>query len=223
MLQALQATGKPVVFVDCSGSAVAFPWAAANISAILQAWYPGGQGGTAVADVLFGKYNPAGRLPVTFYEKTEDLPDLTDYSMANRTYRYFTGKPVYPFGFGLSYTSFQYLPAVPANPTLSATDTLHFSIPIKNTGGRDGDEVVQVYLRHKNSVVSQPIHSLIAFKRISITKGDTANVSFDVPVSLFRYWSETTKDYVVEAGKYDLQVGASSADIRQTFEVTVTP
>jgi beta-glucosidase len=221
MLQALLATGKPVVFVNCSGSAVAFPWAAANIPAILQAWYPGGEGGAAVADVLFGKYNPAGRLPVTFYEKTSDLPDLADYSMANRTYRYFTGQVLYPFGFGLSYTSFQYLPPVATNPNLTSADTLHFSVPVKNTGALDGDEVVQVYLHHQDSPVPQPIRSLVAFKRVTVAKSATVDVPFDVPVSLFRYWSETKKDYVLDAGKYDIQIGASSGDIRQTFVVTV--
>ena len=221
MLQALQATGKPVVFVDCSGSPVAFPWAAANIPAILQAWYPGGEGGAAVADVLFGKYNPAGRLPVTFYEKTADLPDLTNYSMANRTYRYFTGKPLYPFGFGLSYTTFAYSPAVVDKPEVAMSDTLHFSVPVKNTGSRDGDEVVQVYLHHQQSPVSQPIRSLVGFKRVTIAQGATVNVPFDVPVSLFRYWSEAKKDYTIDAGKYDIQIGASSSHIRQSFVTTV--
>jgi beta-glucosidase len=221
MLKALQATGKPVVFVNCTGSAIAMPWEAANLPAILQAWYPGGEGGAAVADVLFGKYNPSGRLPVTFYEKTEDLPDFTDYRMANRTYRYFTGKALFPFGFGLSYTSFQYLPVTPATDTVAKKGTLHLSVPVKNTGDRDGDEVVQVYLHDKDSTVPQPIRSLIAFKRIAVARGAMVNVKFDIPIDRFHYWSVEKKVYVVDPGKYDVEIGASSGDLRQTCEVTV--
>jgi beta-glucosidase len=221
LLQDLQATGKPVVFVNCSGSAIAMPWEAAHLPAILQAWYPGAQGGAAVADVLFGNYNPAGRLPVTFYEKTTDLPDFSDYRMANRTYRYFTGKALFPFGYGLSYTTFEYEPVVPNVATVTEKDTLHLTVPIKNTGDRDGDEVVQVYLHHKDSSVPQPIHSLIAFKRVNVPKGATVNVDFDIPVERFHYWSVEKSAYVVDAGAYEIQIGASSGDIRQTCAVTV--
>jgi beta-glucosidase len=221
LLQDLEATGKPVVFVNCSGSAIAMPWEAANIPAILQAWYPGGQAGAAVADVLFGNYNPSGRLPITFYEKTADLPEFTDYRMANRTYRYFTGKALFPFGFGLSYTTFEYLPVTPASAAVTAKDTLHLTVPVKNTGDRDGDEVVQVYLHHTDSPVPQPIRSLVAFKRVTVAKGATVNVDFDIPVERFHYWSVEQKKYVVDAGRDDIQIGASSSDIRQTCAVTV--
>ncbi|HEY0256535.1 MAG TPA: glycoside hydrolase family 3 C-terminal domain-containing protein [Candidatus Methylacidiphilales bacterium] len=221
LLQDLQATGKPVVFVNCSGSAIAMPWEAAHLPAILQAWYPGVQGGAAVADVLFGDYNPAGRLPVTFYGKTADLPDFSDYRMANRTYRYFKGKAVFPFGFGLSYTTFDYAPIVPRAAVATENDTLHLTVPIKNTGDRDGDEVVQVYLRHRSSSVPQPIRSLVAFKRVAVAKGDTVNVDFDIPVERFHYWSAEKQRYVVEPGADEIQIGASSSDIRQTCEVTV--
>jgi len=221
LLQDIQATGKPVVFVNCSGSAIAMPWEAAHIPAIIQAWYPGGQGGAAVADVLFGNYNPSGRLPVTFYEKTADLPDFSDYRMTNRTYRYFTGNALFPFGFGLSYTTFDYQQIVCHAATVTAKDTLHFTIPIKNTGDRDGDEVVQVYLHQKNSSVPQPIRSLVAFKRVTVPKGDTVDVDFDIPVERFHYWSIEKQAYVVEAGEDEIQIGASSGDIRQTCAVTV--
>jgi beta-glucosidase len=221
LLQDLQATGKPVIFVNCSGSAIAMPWEAANIPAIVQAWYPGGEGGAAVADVLFGHYNPSGRLPITFYEKTTDLPEFTDYRMTNRTYRYFTGKALFPFGFGLSYTKFDYLPATSTVTTLTAKDTLHLSLPIKNSGDRDGDEIVQVYLHHKDSPVPQPIRSLVAFKRVTLAKGATANVDFDIPVEQFHYWSVEKKAYVVDPGSSEIQIGASSGDIRQTLAVTV--
>ena len=221
LLKALQATGKPVIFVNCTGSAVAMPWEAQNLAAILQAWYPGGQGGTAVADVLFGKYNPAGRLPVTFYEKTEDLPGFTDYRMANRTYRYFTGKALFPFGFGLSYTSFQYAPATLGAATVSPAGTVHLEIPVTNTGARDGDEVVQVYVKNLGTAVPQPIRSLVGFQRVPIPAGATKKVAFDIPAERFRYWSMAKNDYVVDPGAYQLEVGASSSDIRQSCQVTV--
>ncbi|MDD4922312.1 MAG: glycoside hydrolase family 3 C-terminal domain-containing protein, partial [Bacteroidales bacterium] len=221
MLRALQATGKPVVFVNCTGSAIAMPWEAANLAAILQAWYPGGEGGTAVADILFGKYNPAGRLPVTFYEKTSDLPDFNDYRMANRTYRYFKGKPLFPFGYGLSYTTFQYQPVRLKVAKTNVTGAIQLTVPLKNTGNRDGDEVVQVYVRHKNSPVPQPIRSLVAFKRVSVVKGATVLVDFKIPADRFRYWSVEKKKYVVDPGQYDLQIGASSSDIRQSCNVDV--
>ena len=221
LLHDLQDTGRPVVFVNCSGSAIAMPWEAAHIPAILQAWYPGGQGGAAVADVLFGNYNPSGRLPVTFYEKTADLPDYNDYHMANRTYRYFTGKALFPFGFGLSYTTFECQAVTPSQATVSATETLHLTLPIKNTGTCDGDEVVQVYLHHTDSPVPQALRSLIAFKRVKVTRGETANVDFDIPVERFHYWSVEKKAYVVDKGHYEIQVGASSNDIRQICAVTV--
>ena len=221
LLQDLQATGKPLVFVNCSGSAVAMPWEAAHIPAIVQAWYPGGEGGTAVADVLFGNTNPSGRLPITFYEKTADLPDYTDYRMANRTYRYFKGKALYPFGHGLSYTTFDYLPVKLSAAALNASGTVHLSVPVKNTGERDGDEVVQVYLHHGDSSVPQPIRSLIAFKRVTVPKGATVTVDFAIPVERFHYWDVKKNAYVVEPGIYQLQIGASSQDIRQTLPVTV--
>jgi beta-glucosidase len=221
LLHDLRDTGRPVVFVNCTGSAVAMPWVAAHVPAILQAWYPGGQGGAAVADVLFGHYNPSGRLPITFYEKTADLPDYYDYRMANRTYRYFTGKALFPFGFGLSYTTFEYQAVAPAQATVAATDTLHLTLPIKNTGTCDGDEIVQVYLRHIDSPVPQSIRSLIAFKRVTMPKGGTTQVNFDIPVERVHYWSVEKKAYVVDQGHYEIQVGASSNDIRQTCAVTV--
>ena len=222
LLKALQATGKPVIFVNCSGSAIAMPWEVENLPAIVQAWYPGGEGGTGVAEVLFGDYNPAGRLPVTFYAKTADLPEFTDYRMADRTYRYFTGKPLFPFGYGLSYTTFQYQTPTLANAKLGAKDTVKLRVPVKNTGKRDGDEVVQVYLRHGKSPVPQPIHSLVAYKRMNVAKGATASFDFEIPVERFHYWSETKNDYVVDPGDYELEVGASSGDIQAHVRVSVT-
>lgn len=219
MLQALHATGKPVIFVNCTGSAIAMPWEAAHLGAILQAWYPGGEGGTAVADVLFGNYNPAGRLPITFYEKTSDLPDFSNYLMANRTYRYFKGKALFAFGYGLSYTRFEYQPAQLND--LKITDAVALSVPIKNTGSRDGEEVVQIYVHHLDSPVPQPTRTLVAFKRVSVAKGQTLRVDFKIPVERFRYWSVEKNGYTVDPGRYELQIGASSDDIRQKCAVTV--
>ena len=141
LLQALSAAGKPVVFVNCSGSAMAFPWDAEHLPAILQAWYPGCHGGTAVADVLFGKYNPTGRLPVTFYRSTQDLPDYSDDHMANRTYRYFTGKPLYAFGHGLSYSKSIYGSAVTRATAVNVRGVFEVRVPVTNAGPCDGEEV----------------------------------------------------------------------------------
>jgi beta-glucosidase len=221
LLHALQATGKPVIFINCSGSAIAMPWEAANLAAIVQAWYPGGQGGAAVADVLFGKYNPAGRLPITFYDKTEDLPDFTDYHMADRTYRYYTGKALFPFGFGLSYTTFRYDKVAPVAAPVAAGDMVHINVPVANTGSRDGEEVVQVYVKNLNTAVPQPIRSLVAFQRVNISAGTTKQVAFDIPVERFHYWSVEKNKYVVDPGAYDLEIGGSSEDLPQTCRITV--
>ena len=138
--------------------------------AIVQAWYPGEQGGRAVGEVLFGNVNPTGRLPVTFYRSTTDLPDFEDYSMANRTYRYFKGKPLFAFGYGLSYTEFSYKNAALDQSMLTAGDTVKVSFDLQNSGERDGDEVAQIYFRHVNSAVPQPKLALCGFTRIHLAK-----------------------------------------------------
>jgi beta-glucosidase len=198
------------------------PWEAENVPAILQAWYPGQEGGAAVADVLFGNVNPAGRLPVTFYRSTEDLPDYTNYDMANRTYRYFTGKPLFAFGHGLSYTKFDYKSVKCDKPEAAPADTIKVTLDLANTGERDGDEVVQVYFRHVNSAVPQPLEALCGFQRVTVAKGQTKTVEIAVPLKELRYWDTTKKDYVVEAGKYELLVGASSDDIRARVPLSVS-
>jgi beta-glucosidase len=222
LLKALQTTGKPVVFVNCSGSAIAMPWAAENLPAILQAWYPGGQGGRAVADVLFGDANPAGRLPVTFYRSTDDLPPFEDYSMSNRTYRYFNGQPLFAFGHGFSYTRFDYRNAALATTNATANSTLKLTFQITNTGSRDGDEVAQVYFRHIKSALPQAKLALCAFARVHIPKGKTAPVVMEIPVERFRYWDMLKKQYTVEPGGYELMLGAASDDIRLRLPVSVT-
>jgi beta-glucosidase len=187
----------------------------------LQAWYPGVEGGTAVAEVLFGEYNPAGRLPVTFYADTKDLPPFDDYSMKNRTYRYFNGKPEFPFGHGLSYTSFSYGPIKARSINLTANETLDFGVRLQNTGQRDGEEVVQVYFRHLSSKLEQPIRSLIGFRRVKLAAGAAAPVEFSIPVERLHYWNENGKTYAVETGDYLIELGKSSADIQQSIKIHV--
>ncbi|HEX7619450.1 MAG TPA: glycoside hydrolase family 3 C-terminal domain-containing protein, partial [Verrucomicrobiae bacterium] len=214
LLKALAATRKPVVFVNCSGSAIAMPWEVKHLPAIMQAWYPGEQGGRAVAEVLFGDVNPAGRLPVTFYRATADLPRFEDYSMSNRTYRYFGGKPEFAFGHGLSYTKFRYASAALGKSQYTAADTVKISFTLKNSGARDGDEVAQIYFRHVNSAQPQPRLALCAFTRIHLAQGQGAHITVDIPVERFHYWDTNKKQYVVEPGDYELLVGAASDDIR---------
>ncbi|MDR1646372.1 MAG: glycoside hydrolase family 3 C-terminal domain-containing protein [Tannerellaceae bacterium] len=174
LLRELQATGKPVIFVLMTGSAIGLEWESENIPAILNAWYGGQAGGQAIADVLFGDYNPAGRLPVTFYRNVGDLPDFEDYSMANRTYRYFQGTPVYPFGYGLSYTSFRYSEA---NVAPSAEGSLRVTATVANTGTRDGDEVVQLYVSNRRDFTT-PIRALKGFRRIHLKVGESQTLEF---------------------------------------------
>ena len=214
LIKALYATGKPVVFVNCSGSAMAVPWAAEKLPAIVQAWYPGEQGGRAVAEVLFGDVNPAARLPITFYRSTADLPPFEDYSMSNRTYRYFGGKPLFAFGHGLSYTKFKYAQVKLNGKSFESDDTLKLSFTVKNTGERDGDEVAQVYFRHLDSAVPQPRDALCGFARLHVSKGENASATVEIPAKTFRYWDPAQKQYAVETGKYELLLGAASDDIR---------
>ena len=158
-MKALKSTGKPVVFVMMTGSAIAIPWENENIPAIINAWYGGQSAGTAIADVLFGDYNPAGRLPVTFYKSDNDLPGFSDYSMNNRTYRYFKGEALYPFGYGLSYTTFKYdMLKVPA--TVATDKNVTVSARVTNTGKMDGEEVVQLYISHPGSSGQGAIKSI---------------------------------------------------------------
>jgi beta-glucosidase len=223
LLKVLAATGKPVVFVNCSGIAIAMPWEAKNLPAILQAWYPGEQGGRAVAEVLFGDANPAGRLPVTFYSSTEDLPAFENYAMSNRTYRYFGGTPQFAFGHGLSYTKFDYAAAALDKSRFIAGDTAKISFTLKNSGARDGDEVAQIYFRHVNSAQPQPRLALCGFARIHLAQGQGARLTLDIPVERFRCWDTAKKQYAVEPGDFELLVGAASDDIRLRVPLKIVP
>ncbi|HVI45643.1 MAG TPA: glycoside hydrolase family 3 C-terminal domain-containing protein [Chitinophaga sp.] len=177
LLQQLKATGKPVVLVLLTGSAIALPWEQQQIPAILNAWYGGQSGGTAVADVLFGDYNPSGRLPVTFYAADSDLSPFGDYNMSNRTYRYFRGKPLYPFGYGLSYTTFQYAD-LRMPDTVQKDSLLRVAVTVRNTGAVDGEEVVQLYISHPHYNGKAPLKSLQGFQRIFLKKGESRRIQF---------------------------------------------
>ncbi len=216
LIRALHATGKPVVLVNCSGSAMALTWEDENLPALVQAWYPGQEGGRAVAEVLFGVVNPSGHLPVTFYRSTADLPDFSDYSMKNRTYRYFTGRPLYPFGHGLSYTTFDYRNLKVSRAT---KDSLTVTVDVHNTGSRDGDDVVQLYATPPAAAQPREARALCGFARISLKAGEAKTVTLTVPASALRRWSAEKKDYAVPAGEWTLSAGASSADLRQTAQV----
>ena len=177
MLKEVFALGKPTVLVLMNGSALAVNWANEKLPAILEAWYPGGEGGTAVAEALAGDFSPAGRLPITFYKSVDQLPPFEDYSMAKRTYRYFDGEPLYPFGFGLSYTSFAYSAAKVDQASVAADGTVTVSVDVTNEGAMAGDEVVQLYLTHKG-IDGAPLRSLEGFQRVPLNRGEKKTVSF---------------------------------------------
>ncbi len=221
LLKKLKNTGKPVILVLTGGSALSFNWANENLPAIVDVWYPGEEGGNALADVLFGDYNPAGRLPVTFYKSVSDLPAFEDYSMKGRTYRYFTGEPLFPFGHGLSYTTFSYLSVNLSKQVVIPSDTVMIDVKLKNSGNIDGDEVIQVYSRRPGNETIQPIKSLVAFKRIAMKKGEERTVSVPLVVKELRQWDTSKEDYSVVPGIYDLYIGASSADIRLKTKLEV--
>jgi N-acetyl-beta-hexosaminidase/beta-glucosidase-like glycosyl hydrolase len=206
LLERAAAGGKPLVVVLMSGSAVALNWAQAHASAILAAWYPGESGGTAIAQVLSGDYNPAGRLPVTFYRSVRDLPPFTSYQMKGRTYRYFQGSPLYPFGHGLSYTSFAYGDARASATTLDAGQTVTATVTVRNSGDRAGDEVVQAYLSYPDAVKLAPVRSLVGLQRVHLAPGESRTVSFPLDARRLSSVDAAGKRAVV-AGNYRLFIG----------------
>ena len=211
ILKALHEAGKKIVFVNCSGSAVALTPETSTCDAILQAWYPGEQGGHAVADVLFGDYNPGGKLPITFYKDDSQLPPFDDYNMKGRTYRYFTGKPLYPFGYGLSYTTFKL-----GKPEYSDGKV---RVEVKNTGNREGVEIVQVYLRNPADKEG-PQRTLRGFARMELKSGECKTAEIDFPRESFECWDASTNTMRVMPGKYELQVGTSS-NAKDLTKITV--
>ena len=208
-LKALKEAGKQVIFVNCSGSAMALTPETETCDAILQAWYAGESGGQAVADVLFGDYNPSGKLPVTFYKSSDQLTDFEDYSMKGRTYRYMDDA-LFPFGFGLSYTSFKIGNAALSNTTLRNNETIQLSVPLTNAGGKAGTEVLQVYV-HKVNDADGPVKTLRAFQRVELAAGETKTVTLDLPPATFEFYDTSLLKMAVTAGDYEVFYGNSSA------------
>ena len=197
------------VVVLVAGSSMAINWMDENIPAILNAWYPGEQGGNAVAEALFGDYNPGGRLPLTYYNSLDELPAFDDYSVKNRTYQYFEGKPLYEFGYGLSYTNFKYK----KKSITQSNNTVDITFNLSNVGKYDGDEVAQVYVRYPETGTYMPLKQLKGFSRVHLKKGKSADITISVPKKELRYWDEKTRQFVTPAGEYVFQVGGSSENI----------
>ena len=213
LLEEVQKTGTPTVAVLLSGSALAVTWADEHVDAIIQAWYPGGQGGRAVASLLFGDYSPSGRLPVTFYRSDSDLPDFRDYSMENRTYRFFHGVPLYPFGYGLSYTEFDYSQPVLSSARISAGDAIQVRVEVQNTGMRESDEIVQTYLQDLDASVRVPNYQLVGFQRIHLRAGEMAEVCFTITARQMALIDENGT-CVLEPGAFRVYAGGSQPDGR---------
>ena len=225
LVKAMHKTGKPVIFVNCSGSAIAFGSVEGQYDALLQAWYPGQGGAKALADVLFGDYNPGGKLPITFYRSNNDLPDFMDYSMKNRTYRYFTGQPQYAFGYGLSYTTFSVgqgklsKKAIRARKAVGSSsrsvqpegETVTLTVPVTNTGQREGSETIQVYVRALDNP-DAPIKALKGFQKLSIAPGATQTATVTLGGDAFEYYDETIDELSVKPGRYQILYGTSSLD-----------
>ena len=221
ILNALSDAGKNIVFVNCSGSAVALTPETTSCDAIIQAWYAGELGGRAIADIIFGDYNPSGKLPITFYKNDSQLKPFNDYNMSNRTYRFFHGEPLYSFGYGLSYTDFSYGKAFIDKKKLSEGETLSVSVPVSNIGHRDGTEITQLYL-HRPNDNGGPIKTLRGFRRTEIKAGETVNVSIEIPYKDFEWWDASTNTMRPIKGKYDILIGKDSRDTSlQKLSITI--
>jgi len=213
-IKKIAAIGKPTVLIMLNGSAVSINWEDANLPAILEAWYPGQAGGAAIADVLFGDYNPAGRLPLTFYKDVADIPGFENYDMDGFTYRYFKGEVLYPFGFGLSYTEFEYSDLSLSDDEISAgsDQEIKIEVQVKNVGERAGEEVVQLYIADTSSKDPRPIRDLRGFSRIHLEPGEQKTVEFSLSLKDLSYWNIDKQSYLPTQGQYDLLIGSSSAD-----------
>ncbi len=218
-LKTLKEAGKKVVFVNCSGSAIALVPETESCDAILQAWYAGESGGQAVADVLFGEYNPSGKLPITFYKSMDQLSDFEDYSMIGRTYRYMSD-PLFPFGFGLSYTTFSIGDAKPNKKNIKTNEAVELTIPVANTGKRDGTEIVQVYVRKANDT-DGPLKTLKGFQRVEVAAGKTAQAVINLPFDSFEFYDRESREMKVSSGAYEVLYGNSSDD-KDLKVVTIT-
>jgi len=220
LMEAIVATGKPVVLVMLNGSAVAVNWAAENVPAILEAWYPGQAAGTAIADVLFGNYNPAGRLPLTFYRSIDQIPPFSDYDMDGRTYRYFDGDPLFPFGHGLSYTTFAYSELELPESVDTETD-IQLTVSVENTGSVAGEEVVQLYLTDLEASAPVPIRSLVGIQRISLQPGEQQRISFTISTRQLSLINSQNQR-VVEPGLFEVSLGGKQPGFSGTADASTT-
>jgi beta-glucosidase len=211
---------KPIIAVITAGSAVDLTAIAPYADAIILAWYPGEQGGNALADIIFGNVSPAGRLPVTFYKNLDELPAYDNYNMKGRTYRYFSGTVQYPFGFGLSYTSFDYSWKQQPVSINSLKDDIKFSITVKNAGAMDGDEVAQVYIKYPR-IERMPIKELKGFKRIHVSKGKEQTIQFSIPALELQKWDLEQNKWILYPGDYTISIGSSSQDIRLNSTINI--
>ncbi len=213
-IAALKKAGKKVVMVNFSGSALALEPETENCDAILQAWYPGQEGGSALADVIYGKANPSGKLPVTFYRNIQQLPDFQDYNMKGKTYRYFDGKPLFSFGYGLSYTDFAYGKAKINRKKIDKGDEVTVTIPVRNTGKVEGTEVVQVYIAHPSDIEG-PIQALRAHRRVKLAPGEEQLVTFKLNEKNFAWFNTDTERMEMLSGNYEIRIGGSSDAAKQ--------
>lgn len=211
LVKAMHATGRPVIFVNCSGSAIAFGSVEGEYDALLQAWYPGQGGAKALAEVIFGDFNPGGKLPVTFYRSNDDLPDFLDYSMKNRTYRYFTGQPQYAFGYGLSYTTFALGKGKLSKKSMKADGKVTLSVDVTNTGRCEGTETVQVYVKALDDP-GAPIKALKGFQKLDLNAGETKTATITLDGEAFEYYNEAIDELSVKPGRYQILYGTSSRD-----------
>jgi beta-glucosidase len=211
---------KPIILVITAGSDIDVDAVSPYADAIIMAWYPGEQGGNALADILFGKVSPSGHLPLTFYKSLSNVPDYSDYDMKGHTYRYYDGPVQYPFGFGLSYTSFAYTLQSGLKSGYKPTDTLTASVNIKNTGAMDGDEVLQAYIEYP-AIDRMPFKELKFFKRVSITKGNEQAVTVNIPVKELQKWDLATHKWKIYPGNYKLVIGSNSQDNKLSMDFAV--
>ena len=223
LVQKVTMVNKNTIVVLINGIPLTTNWIDENVPAVVEAWYAGQAGGAAIADVIFGDYNPGGKLPVTFYKNVDSLPHLGDYDITKgRTYWFYNSDVLYPFGHGLSYTTFEYSNISLDENSFSINDVnLKVSMEIKNTGSVKGDEVVQLYVKDVESSVIQPIKKLRAFKRISLDSGETKNVSFGLKSEDFSYWDENKKDWSIEEGEFEIMIGSSSEEIKLKMSLSI--
>ena len=212
---------KPIVVIITGGSAIDVSAIQPLADAILLAWYPGEEGGNAIADLIFGKENPSGKLPVTLYKSASDLPPFDDYSMQGRTYRYFSGKPLYPFGFGLSYADFEYLSATTKKTKFSKEEMINLTVNIRNNSAVTGTEVIQIYTDYPLSGDEVPMKSLVAFARVEVNPNSSQSVELIIPSNHFKLWDDNLNTYKIPEGKFHLMIGSSSEDIQLTKEITI--